>query len=210
MTTASKNIMKNYTIYINNNSLLIAQAAPTEVENIQAVDYQGFDFKIFYKNVKKEAEVHYVIIHKNPKTVLKAIMQSCQLIKAAGGLVRNAEDEYLFIFRNKRWDLPKGKVEKGEKMKEAGLREVEEECGVKISKNKDRLCRTYHIYELGSKIVLKKTNWYNMNVKGSPKLIPQKEEGITKAEWLNKNNLKPILKNTYPLIIDVLKKASLI
>jgi 8-oxo-dGTP pyrophosphatase MutT (NUDIX family) len=201
---------QNYRIYINDNSLFVTQAAPIEVENIQVIDFKEFDFKTFYKNVRKEAEVHYMIIHKDPKAVLKTIKESCQLIKAAGGLVRNADGEYLFIFRNKRWDLPKGKVEKGEKMKEAALREVEEECGVKISKNKDRLCRTYHIYELGGKIVLKKTNWYNMNVKGSPRLIPQKEEGITKAEWLNKKDLKPILKNTYPLIIDILRTASLI
>ena len=64
-------------------------------------------------------------------------------------------------------------------MKEAALREVEEECGVKIFKNKEKLCRTYHIYEMNNKVVLKKTNWYNMTVKGSPKLIPQREEGIT-------------------------------
>jgi 8-oxo-dGTP pyrophosphatase MutT (NUDIX family) len=203
-------MIQNYRIYINDNSLFITQTAPTDVKNIQAVDFQEFDFKTFYKNVRKEAAVHYVIVHENPKVVLKNIKESCQLIKAAGGLVSNAAGEYLFIFRNKRWDLPKGKVEKGEKMKEAGLREVEEECGVTINKNKDRLCRTYHIYELGGKIVLKKTNWYNMTVKGSPKLIPQKEEGITKAEWLNKKDLKPVLKNTYPLILDILKTAKLI
>ena len=90
------------------------------------------------------------------------------------------------------------------------IHKLEEECGVKILKNKDKLCRTYHIYELNNKIVLKKTNWYDMTVKGSPKLIPQKEEGITKAEWLGKNDLKPVLKNTYPLILDVLTAGGLI
>jgi hypothetical protein len=58
--------------------------------------------------------------------------------------------------------------------------------------------------------VLKKTNWYSMTVKGSPKLVPQKEEGITKAEWLNPNELTPVLKNTYPLILDVLKSGDLL
>jgi 8-oxo-dGTP pyrophosphatase MutT (NUDIX family) len=202
--------MKNYKIYINNNSLLITASMPEHIEDFQQLELADLNFKAFYKDVRKEADVHYVIINENPKAVLKIIKNSCQVIKAAGGLVKNDNDEYLFIFRNKRWDLPKGKVETNEKMKQAALREVEEECGVKIYENKEKLCRTYHFYELNGKIVLKKTNWYNMTVKGSPKLVPQKEEGITKAEWLSQGQFKPVLKNTYPLILDVLEKAMLI
>jgi 8-oxo-dGTP pyrophosphatase MutT (NUDIX family) len=202
--------MRNYRIYINNNSLHITDSAPEHLENFRQIELASLDFKSFYKDVKKEAAEHYVILNENPKAVFKSIKQSCQLIKAAGGLVKNEKEEYLFIFRNKRWDLPKGKVEKGEKMKQAALREVEEECGVKIFQNNEKLCRTYHFYELDGKIVLKKTNWYNMTVKGSPKLIPQKAEGITKAEWLSKGKFKPVLKNTFPLILDVLEKAALI
>jgi 8-oxo-dGTP pyrophosphatase MutT (NUDIX family) len=183
---------------------------PNEVENLQLLDAEQFEFKTFYKNLSKGSAAHYVILTESPKAVFKRVKESCQLIKAAGGLVKNANKAYLFIFRNKRWDLPKGKVEKGEKMKEAALREVEEECGVKIFKNKEKLCRTYHIYEMNNKIVLKKTNWYSMVVKGSPKLVPQKEEGITKAEWLNPTELAPVLKNTYPLILDVLKSGDLL
>jgi 8-oxo-dGTP pyrophosphatase MutT (NUDIX family) len=202
--------MNNYRIYINDNSLFIADTLPTQVDNLQQIESADFDFKTFYKNVGKESAIHYAIVTDKPKDVFKSIKKCCQLIKAAGGLVKNADGDFLFIFRNKRWDLPKGKVEKGEKMKEAALREVEEECGVKISKNKDKLCKTYHFYELNGKIVLKKTNWYNMTVKGAPKLIPQKEEGITKAEWLGKKDFKPVLKNTYPLIVDVLLAAGLL
>jgi 8-oxo-dGTP pyrophosphatase MutT (NUDIX family) len=202
--------MKNYTIYINNNCLFIANAMPEDAEAYHELHLESLDFKAFYKEVKKEGSDQFIIINENPKAVLKQIKTSCQLIKAAGGLVKNDRSEYLFIFRNKRWDLPKGKVEKGEKMREAALREVEEECGVKILQNKEKLCRTYHFYELGGKIVLKKTNWYNMTVKGVPNLIPQKEEGITKAEWLSKDQLSPVLSNTYPLIRDVLQKAALI
>ena len=95
-------------------------------------------------------------------------------------------------------------------MKEAALREVEEECGVKIHTNNKKLCKTYHVYVLNSKLVLKKTNWYDMTVKGEPKLIPQKEEGITKAVWLSEIELKPVLKNTYPSIVQVLEKGKLL
>lgn len=39
----------------------------------------------------------------------------------------------LLIQRNGRWDLPKGKVEPGETLLQAALREVEEETGIKAS-----------------------------------------------------------------------------
>jgi len=39
-----------------------------------------------------------------------------QLIEAAGGVVLNSKREVLWILRNGIWDLPKGKVESGEKM----------------------------------------------------------------------------------------------
>jgi len=202
--------MKLYRIYINDNTLLIADKLPEQAETVELLEDKGFDFKAFYDGLGKLSANQYALISEDPKARFKEFKKNLTIIKASGGLVQNAKGEYLFIFRNKKWDLPKGKVEKGEGMKEAGLREVEEECGVKISTNDEKLCKTYHIYSLGSKLVLKHTNWYSMTVKGVPKLIPQKEEGITKAEWLTASDLKPVLKNTYPSIVDVLKAGKLI
>lgn len=202
--------MKTYRIYINNNTLIVGDKLPAQTEQIQQLDGNGFDFKAFYNEIGKSTSNQYALINDDPKAVFKKIKKSLTIIKASGGLVKNADNDFLFIFRNKKWDLPKGKVEKGEGMKEAGLREVEEECGVKINTNDKKLCKTYHVYEIGTKLVLKKTNWYSMTVKGVPKLIPQKEEGITKAEWLNPKDLKQVIKNTYPSIMDVLKAGKLI
>lgn len=190
--------------------MFIADSFPDEDLDLQLIDVQSFDFITFYKNLEKAANSHYLLQCEDPKAMFKKLKAQCVMIKAAGGLVQSAKGNYLFIFRNKKWDLPKGKVEKGEKMKEAALREVEEECGVKILTNDDKLCKTYHIYELGGKVVLKKTNWYSMTVKGQPKLIPQKEEGITKAEWYGKEELTPLLSNTYQLITDVLRASKLL
>ncbi|MBB5634300.1 8-oxo-dGTP pyrophosphatase MutT (NUDIX family) [Pedobacter cryoconitis] len=202
--------MKTYTIYINDNTLLIANKLPAHTEQIEILEENEFNFEAFYEGLNKFSAKQYILITTDPKLFFKQLKAGLTVIKAAGGLVMNAKEEYLFIFRNKKWDLPKGKVEKGEGIKEAGKREVEEECGVKINTNDERLCKTYHVYEMGTKLVLKRTNWYSMTVKGSPKLIPQKEEGITKAEWLTAADLKPVLKNTYPSIIDVLKAGKLI
>lgn len=200
---------KKYKIYINDNTLIIDDLKPRTLKAEQ-LDVQGFDFKAFHRDMLKRSGQTFVLIHDDPKLVFKKIKKSCQLIRAAGGLVKNSKGNYLFIYRNKIWDLPKGKVEKGEKMKEAGLREVEEECGVKIHTNDEKICKTYHVYTLGNKLVLKKTNWYSMTVKGEPKLIPQKEEGITKALWLGKAELEPIIQNTYPSIIQVLQEKELL
>lgn len=202
--------MKTYRIYINDNTLYITDAVPDLSAEFERLSVLGFDFPTFYKHVSGISGKSYLLIDPDPKALFKRIKSSCLIIKAAGGLVANAKGNYLFIFRNKRWDLPKGKVEPGEKMKQAALREVEEECGVKIFTNDEKLCKTYHVYTLGAKIVLKKTNWYSMTVKGIPKLIPQKEEGITKAIWLNRTELEPVLKNTYPSIVQVLEVGALL
>lgn len=183
---------------------------PENSGNIQQLDVQAFDFLTFYKSVKQKNGKQYILLDQNPKALFKKIRSKCKLIKAAGGLVRNSEDNYLFIFRNKKWDLPKGKVEKGEKMREAAVREVEEECGVKILTNDTKLCKTYHVYPLEKQLVLKKTNWYSMTVAGCPELVPQIEEGISNAEWLSGDDLKPIINNTYPSILDVLEAGGLL
>ncbi|MFA6277058.1 MAG: NUDIX domain-containing protein [Pedobacter sp.] len=201
---------QKYRIYINDNTLFIGVTVPKQLEKIQQLDTEDFDFITFYRNLKKSKQKHYMLITKTPKELLKSIKKKLTLIKAAGGLVENAKGEFLFIFRNKKWDLPKGKVERGEKIKVTAVREVEEECGVKIEKREERLCKTYHVYELGGKVILKRTNWYKMFVKGVPKLIPQKEEGITTASWVAPLGVKAKIKNTYPLILDVLKAESLI
>ena len=99
--------------------------------------------------------------------MLKTITKSVTLIKAAGGLVKNLNGEYLFIYRNDKWDLPKGKVEKNERVKEAAVREVEEECGIKVDKLGDKICKTYHVYINKGDVVLKKTHWFDMKCIGN-------------------------------------------
>lgn len=190
--------------------MFIADVLPQLPEKFQVIDLQGFDLPTFFKKLKQGSKKNFIILTEAPKSTFKKIKKDCVLIHAAGGLVESEKGNYLFIFRNKTWDLPKGKLELGEKMKETAVREVEEECGVTILKREEKLCKTYHVYPIGDKLALKKTNWYKMTVKGEPKLIPQKEEGIERAEWLNKNNIAPVLKNTFPSIIDVLNAGGLI
>ena len=90
------------------------------------------------------------------------------------------------------------------------MREVEEECGIKVSSLEDKICKTYHSYIYKGEVVLKKTHWFKMRSKGQEKLKPQKEEGITDARWFKKEDIAPIVKNTFPSIMDVLIKEKFI
>lgn len=139
--------------------------------------------------------------------LLQWMIDSFIFIEAAGGLVINERDEILLIERNVVWDLPKGKVDPGELVKQAAMREVEEECGVKNLSTEKKIAETYHTYPLGNETVLKKTHWYLMRYSGSDKLVPQLEEGITQAVWVNPTDISNHLKNTYPSIVDVFRLA---
>jgi len=126
-------------------------------------------------------------------------------IEAAGGLVFNQKNEILAIHRLGRWDLPKGKVEDGETITEAALREVEEECGISNLKLGDELESTYHTYRMNNKWVLKRSYWFRMAYSGEEDLVPQTEEDIEKVTWLSTSRLEEFRASTYASILEVIK-----
>ena len=194
-----------YQIYINQTGLIITETLDNAFSDYQLLDYEDFDFLSFYSQVRDVPHAgSYVLSTQNAREVFKKIKNSLNFIKAAGGLVRNEENKYLFIFRNGKWDLPKGKIDEGEKTKKAAVREVEEECGIKVTHLDEKLCKTYHVYEMNGKTMLKKTTWYRMRADEQPNLIPQKEEGITEARWLSPGDFDLVKQNTYPMIRDVI------
>ena len=135
----------------------------------------------------------------------KKFKKKFKLIKSGGGLVLNQKKEILFIYRAKKWDLPKGKIEKGEKIRDAAIREVEEECGISDLKIIKPLLKTYHIFYSEKEQRLKQTHWYLMHSTYKGKLKPQLEEGITKVEFKNEAETQLALQNTYANIRLVLE-----
>ncbi|MDQ1769780.1 NUDIX domain-containing protein [Labilibaculum sp. A4] len=134
--------------------------------------------------------------------------ESCfKYIEAAGGKVFNSKQQILAIYRLGKWDLPKGKVEKGELVHEAAVREVEEECGITDLKIEKELNSTYHTYWMKGKHMLKRTYWYKMSYSGSESLVPQTEEDIQEAKWLSSDNLGEFKANTYASILEVMNEA---
>ena len=137
------------------------------------------------------------IYHPNHEEILKKFTKKIPLEIAAGGVVTNKEGKVLFIFRNNKWDLPKGKLEKGESLEAAAIREVAEETGVKGLKLENPLKTTYHIFKAGGRYKLKEVHWYAMKTSYTGKLKGQKSEGIAKVKWMGPKKIKKALENSY-------------
>ena len=137
------------------------------------------------------------VLSKNKKSVLTTLKKKYPEIIAAGGKVINQNSEILFIYRNKKWDLPKGKAEKNENISQTALREVIEETGIKNLTIVKPLEKTYHIFKKGSKHYLKSTYWFEMTSDYNGKFKPQKKEGISRVEWIDKETIGSILPKSY-------------
>lgn len=128
-------------------------------------------------------------------------------IEAAGGIVTNPDDEYLIIKRLGIWDLPKGKIEKGELIEDGAIREVCEETGLSSVKILEALPDTFHIYFRKKKWYLKRTYWFSMTTESRSKLVPQQEEDISEALWMSKMDTVDAISKSYRSIADVLGKV---
>ena len=103
----------------------------------------------------------------------------------------------LFIFRNGKWDLPKGKTEPKETINQTALREVEEETGISGLSIIKPLDVTYHIFKRMDQYYIKVTYWFEMYSEYDGKLIPQEKEGITKVKWISETKLQKVFNNSY-------------
>ncbi|WP_299714911.1 NUDIX domain-containing protein [uncultured Tenacibaculum sp.] len=135
-----------------------------------------------------------------------AFCKKYNMIKAGGGLVSNDENELLFIYRAKKWDLPKGRIDGDEDIQDTALREVKEECGIQNLEIKQFLLNTYHFYYDNRKLRLKKIYWYLMHTDHKGKLNPLLEEGIKKAEFKKSDAVAKALKKTYANVRTVFAK----
>jgi 8-oxo-dGTP pyrophosphatase MutT (NUDIX family) len=189
----------NKIIYLaDNQSNIPNDCASKKIDSVQEM-LKAYDELITTTNSPNEIYFY----NDNVTRLFDYFASQFKIIEAAGGLVKNKNEQWLFIFRNGRWDLPKGKIEKGEAVKEAAIREVEEECGINELKIIKELPSTYHTYSIEEKNVLKRTYWFEMSTTYNKKLTPQLEEGITDVQWLSKNQLKQVIDNTYESVKDV-------
>lgn len=159
--------------------------------------------KYFYEKKSKGID-SITLASSNFKNIKSQVKKQFNVVKAAGGLVLK-DGKFLLIHRIGKWDLPKGKLEKGETTKAGAVREVEEECNIKVSLG-DKIVSTWHSYTRNNKKVIKKTTWYVMFCLDDSKMAPQVEEDIDDVHWMPPKETNHALYNSYPSIRYVFQR----
>jgi len=190
-------------VFINNFAIVLSIRKPKNKKSSMHIDdLRALGITKLIANIEAgQYEKRLTIWGAQPLEMIDFFMKSLKIIVAGGGLVQNPDGAILFIFRNGKWDLPKGKPEEGEEMTQTAIREVEEECGISDLTILGDLPLTHHIYqEPGGEYILKKCIWYHMKSLNWENLTVQREEGITEARWIIPPISKKLLKNAYPSI----------
>jgi ADP-ribose pyrophosphatase YjhB (NUDIX family) len=172
---------------------------PEASKALEAVYMGKLKFLSYYiDTLEKNHRYSYVALCSDDVESLKAdFFSQFKIVEAAGGVVFDDDDKALFIYRRGSWDLPKGKIDKGETIKEAAIREVEEETGLACILGAE-LPTTYHTYKYKGVRVLKPTYWFEMKAKDPTKLKLQTEEDIEASEWSKVSDFVASGKEIYP------------
>ena len=176
---------------------IIISDKKSDLKNSIIIDPELFENLDLLKLLTKKKINSIGVFSNEFEIIINLFKKKFPEIIAAGGKVINNKSEILFIYRNKKWDLPKGKAEKNENISQTALREVEEETGIKNLSIIKPLDKTYHIFKRGKTNYLKTTYWFEMKSDYNGKFKPQKKEGITRVEWIGVENLSSILPKSY-------------
>lgn len=206
--------MSYITIYFADKPVFLCDEITQEIEEYKRRADTIFSKDISQENIKSLADTigesqsnAAILFNPDFEKLKKDFFNHFKLVKAAGGLVKNKEGQILMIFRRGKWDLPKGKLEDHEAIEECAKREVQEETGIHDLEVGDPIQITYHTYHLPNNFVLKECHWFAMKTNGDEKLIPQTEEDISKSIWVNADDLKEYISNSFPTIVKVLENA---
>jgi len=195
-----------YKVFVNDKPIIITSSSQ-KINNFPVYLFKDIVIDELLYKLNNEPIKGITLYSSDLEKDWKKFKKYFKVVPAAGGLVTNSKNEYLFIYRNDIWDLPKGRIEKGESIEVAAVREVEEECGVFNLKIQEKIVITYHIF-FREKLRLKETHWFYMKTDYEGELKPQLEEGITVVIFKNEIEAQEALNNTYAnikLVFDCFK-----
>lgn len=198
-----------YKVFVNDIPIILSTEKKIG-KNYSSIPLKAVRFKKLIKKINKGELIYVNIYHKNAEKLEKFLRKKLPVVEAGGGLVYNNKKEILFIYRNKKWDLPKGKVEKGESYEEAAIRETTEETGIKNLEVRKFITKTYHVFKRNDKFKLKITYWFEMYSDYSGPLVPEPSEGIKKVKWKNFEQSQKALQDSYENIKLLFPKEYLI
>lgn len=197
-----------YKVFINEHLIRVLskeEIFQDENSHLAVFDAARSDIEILVEFLFKQQNAIDVELYSDDLDGLwSAFQSSFSVIEAAGGVVRNQVGEKLLIKRLGKWDLPKGKMEKGESPEDSALREVEEECGLSSMEIVGQLEPTFHMYLIGELKILKKTHWFKIEAKGKLSVEPQTEEGISEVKWVVEKDLPEARKLTYRSLLELI------
>ena len=184
-----------YKVFINDKPIILTSSFQNE---------ETFSVQLFKRTVVDEViyrlkneNIEGIVLHcDNLEQDWENFKNNFKVVVAGGGLVTNENQDILFIYRNDKWDLPKGRIEEGESIDTTAIREVEEECGIKDLQIKQKLITTWHIY-YQNQYCLKETQWCLMDSNYKGELKPQVEEGITAVKFISNSDINSVLSNSY-------------
>lgn len=190
-----------YKVFVNEKKLMLSKY-PEDIE--KKLRFEGFaTLEIAIDLLENTSCPELNVYGENIEEIWEDFTHIFKVVEAAGGVVSNKNGEILFIHRIGKWDLPKGKIEKGESLEQAALREVEEETGLSQLILEEFLNNTFHIYtERNGTKILKTTYWFRMQYVGNKTPKPQIEEGISEVSWKSKDE---IVQQVFPMTFQNIK-----
>ena len=197
-----------YKVFVNQKEIILTSIPPKDI-GAKVLPLKSTSFKKIIRIIRTTKVKKLYLLHKNPKKLIIAFEKKVPVTVAAGGVVQHNNGKLLFIYRKKKWDLPKGKVDKGETIKDAAKREVFEETGVKNLKVGTLAGMTYHIFKRNNRYQLKETYWFFMRSNYDGELIPEVKEDITKVAWKGKSKTEKALEKTYPNIVQLFEQTAI-
>lgn len=201
-------------IYFNDKPLFLCDEMTDEIRSyahhddaVLIDDYSHPAVNSMIHEMRRDSVHAGIFVHSDLPALKKAFWKKFMLVQAGGGLVKDPGGRYLFMLRRGKWDLPKGKLDRGETLEQCAIREVREETGLKDIRIDGPLLVTFHTYDESGHHILKETHWYRMSLLSDQPLTPQREEQITELKWVDSNGVEKLLRQSFPSIIDVLGAA---